>query len=106
MKLFKSALGQVMEQTRRKPFLIEIQIFFADAVRIMNDHPQTILSDQPNDFYPITPSSFLGQQLAPNTLLCGLHNQGDLCKDYLYNSTLAHRFWLLCRKSYISSFQG
>ena len=105
-KLFKSALGRVMEQTRRKPFPIEIQIFFADAVRIVNDRPLTILSDQPNDFCPITPSSFLGQQLAPNTLPYGLHNQGDLRKDYSYNSTLAHGFWLLCMKSYLPSLQS
>ena len=72
----------------------------------MNNRLLTTLSDQPNDLRPITPSSFLGQHLAPNTLLCGLHDQGDLRNDYLYNSTLAHRFWLLWMKSYLPSLQG
>ena len=106
VKLFKTALGRVMEQTRRKPSLIELQTFFTDAVRIVNDRPLTTLSDQPNDLCPITPSSFLGQHLAPNTPLCWLHDQGDLRNDYLYNSTLAHRFWLLWMKSYLPSLQG
>ena len=106
VKLFKTALGRVMEQTRRKPSLIELQTFFTDAVRIANDRPLTTLSDQPNDLCPITPSSFLGQHLAPNSPLCGLHDQGDLRNDYLYNSTLAHRFWLLWMKSYLPSLQG
>ena len=74
-------------------------------LRIVNDRPLTTLSDQPNDLCPITPSSFLGQQLAANALLCGLHDQGDLHKDYSYNSTLAHRFWLLWMKSYLPSLQ-
>ena len=106
VKLFKTALGRVMEQTRRKPSLIELQTFFTDAVRIVNDRPLTTLSDQPNDLCPITPSSFLGQQLAPYIPLCGLHDQGDIRNNYLYSSTLAHRFWLLWMKSYLPSLQG
>ena len=106
VKLFKTALGRDMEQTRRKPSLIELQTFFTDAVRIVNDRPLTTLSDQPNNLCPITPSSFLGQHLAPNTPLCGLRDQGDLRKDYLYNSTPAHRFFLLWMKSYLPSLQG
>ena len=92
VKLFKTALGRVVEQTHRKPSLIELQTFFTDAVRIVNDRPLTILSDQPNDLYPSTPSSFFGQQLAPYTSLCWLHDQGDLRNNYLYNSMLAHCF--------------
>ena len=106
VKLFKTVLDQVMEETRRKPSLIELQTFFTDAVEIVNDRPLTTLSDQPNDLRPITPSFFLGQHLAPNTPLCGLHDQGDFRNDYLYNSTLAHRFWLLWMKSYLPSLQG
>jgi len=60
VKLFKNTLGRVMEQTRRKHNLIELQTFFLDAVRIVNDRPFTALSGQPNDLCPITPSSFLG----------------------------------------------
>ena len=77
VKLFKTALGRVTEQTRRKPSQIDLRTFFTDAVRIVNDCPLTTLSDQPNTLRPIIPSSFLGQQLAPNTPLCGLHDQGD-----------------------------
>ena len=49
VKLFKTFLGRVMEQTRRKPSLIELQTFFTDAVRIVRDLPLTALSDQPTD---------------------------------------------------------
>ena len=69
VKLFKTAMSRVMEQTRRRPSLIELQTFFTDAIRIVNDCPLTTLSDQPNDLCLITPSSFLGQQLAPYTPL-------------------------------------
>ena len=101
VKLFKNALSHVLENSRRRPSLIELQTFVSDSVRIVNDRPLTTHSDQPNDLSPITPSSFLGQQLSPNTPLCGLHDQGDLRKDYLYNATLAHRFWLGWMKSYL-----
>ena len=106
VKLFKNALSHVLENSRRRPSLIELQTFVSDSVRIVNDRPLTTLSDQPNDLSPITPSSFLGQQLSPNTPLCGLHDQGDLRKDYLYNATLAHRFWLGWMKSYLPTLQG
>ena len=76
VKLFKTSLGWVMEQTRRKPSLIELQTFFTDAVRIVNDRPLTTLNDQPYDLCPITPSPFLGQHLAPNTPVYGLHDSG------------------------------
>ena len=74
------------------PSLIELQTFFSDAVRIVNDRPLTTLSDQPKDLAPISPSSFLGQELAPNMLLGECHDTGDLHRDYLYNSNLDHRF--------------
>ena len=45
VKLFKDALVRVLEQTRRKPTSIELQIFFSDAVRIVNDRPLTTPSD-------------------------------------------------------------
>ena len=100
VKLFKNALSHVLENSRRRPSLI------SDSVRIVNDRPLTTLSDQPDDLSPITPSSFLGQQLSPNTPLCGLHDQDDLRKDYLYNATLAHRFWLGWMISYLPTLQG
>ena len=106
VKLFKTALHRVLQNTRRMPSLIELQTFFSDAVRIVNDRPLTTLSDQPNDLAPISPSSFLGQELAPNTPLGECHDTGDLCRDYLYNSNLAHRFWLGWMQSYLPSLQG
>ena len=75
-------------------------------MRIVNDRPLTTVNDQPNDLSPITPSSFLGQNLSPNTPICGFHDKGDLRKDFLNNVTLAHRFCLLWRKSYVTSLQG
>ena len=106
VKLFKKALNQTIESIRRTPNLIELQTFTFDAVRIVNDRPLTTVSDQPNDLTPITPSSFLEQSLSPNTPVCGFHDKGDIRKDFLYNATLAHRFWLNWMKSYILSSQG
>ena len=106
VKLFKSSLGRVMGEARREPSLIELQTFVSDAVRIVNDRPLTALSDKPNDLAPITPSSFLGQQLAPYTPISAFHDRGDLRRDYLYNSTLAHKFWLSWIKGYLPTLQG
>ena len=92
VKLFKSSLSKVLFDARRKPSLIELQTFFSDAVRIVNDQPITTPSDQPNDLCPIIPSSFLGQHLALNTPICDVHDKGDLRKDYVCNSSLAQRF--------------
>ena len=106
VKLFKSALYRVLQSTRRMPTLIELQTFFSDAVRIVNDRPLTTLSDHPNDLLPISPSSFLGQELAPNTPVGQYHDKADLRKDFLYNSNLAHRFWLGWMKSYLPELTG
>ena len=59
VKLFKTALCQVIGRARRKPTLIELQTYASDAARIVNDRPPTTLSDQPNDLLVITPSCFL-----------------------------------------------
>ena len=67
VKLFKKGLNQSIESIRRTPTLIELQTFTNDAVRIINDRPLTTVSDQPNHLAPITPSSFVGQSLSPNT---------------------------------------
>ena len=58
------------------PSLIEIQTFTSDAVRIVNDRPLTSLDDKSNVLAVITPSSFLGQGLAPNTHLSAFHDGG------------------------------
>jgi len=58
-------------------------------VRIVNDRPLTTVSSHPNDLNPISPSSFLGQQLAPNTPVSAFNERGDLRRDYVYNTTLA-----------------
>ena len=106
VKLFKTALRLVIGRARRKPTLIELQTYASDAVRIVNDRPLTTLSDQPNDLLVITPSCFLGQKLAPNTPVGTLHEKGDLRRDYMYNSTLAHQFRLIWIKGYLTSLQG
>ena len=106
VKLFKRALNKTIDTTRRMPSLFELQTFFIDSVRIVNDRPITTVSDRKNDLTTITPSSFLGQYLSPNTPLCGFHDKGDIRKDFLYNATLAHRFWLSWMKAYIPSLQG
>ena len=77
----------------------------SDAVRIVNDRPLITPSDQPNDLLPVTPC-FLGQKLAPYTRLDTFHDKGDLRRDYPYNSTLAHQFWLSWAKSYLINLQG
>ena len=94
VKFFKKALTSVIGEARRKPSLIELQTFTLDAMRIVNDRPLTTSSCEPNDLVPIIPSSFLSQNLAPNTPLSAFYDRGDLRKDFTYNSTLAHRFWL------------
>ena len=106
VKLFKTALNKVLSDTRRMPTLIELQTFTSDAVRIVNDRPLTALDDHPNDLSPLTPSSFLGQQLAPNTPVGTYHNKGDLRKDFLYNANLGHRFWLTWMTGYLPTLQG
>ena len=65
-----------------------------------------MLSDQPNDFLPITPSCFLGQGLTPNTPLSAFHKKGDLRRDYTYHATLAHKFWPSWVKGYLTNLQG
>ena len=87
-------------------FSLSCKPFFSDAVRIVNDRPLTTLRDQPNDLAPISPSSFLRQELAPNTPMGECDDTGGLRRDYLYNSTLAHRFWLGWMQSYLLSLQG
>ena len=85
VKIFKSALNKTLENSRRTPNLIELQTFFLDAVRIVNDRPLTSVSDQPNDLSPITPSSFLGQHLSPNTPLRGYMIR-EICEGIFYTT--------------------
>ena len=106
VKLFKNVLERVIGEARRKPLLIELQIFVSDAVRNVNDRPLTSVSSHPNDLLPISPFSFLGQQLAPYTLINALHDWGDLRRDYLYNVTLANKFWESWFKGYLPTLQG
>ena len=106
VKLFKNALGRVLQDVRRRPSLIELQTFVSDAVRIVNDRPLTTVSSHPNDLAPISPSSFLGQRLAPNTPLSAFHDQGDLRRDYQFNVHLAHKFWISWMKGYLPTLQG
>ena len=106
VKLIKRALVQVMGEARRKPSLIELLTFVSDAIRIVKDRPLTALSDEPNDLKPLTPSCFLGQHLAPNTPVSAFHDRGDLRNDYLYNATLAQKFWDCWMKSYLPTLQG
>ena len=90
VKLLKNALCRILYDTRRLPFLIELQRFasylFAFSMVALVLH----LSNQPNDFSPVTPSSFLGQNLAPNTPVDSFHDKGDFRKDFIYNATWLH----------------
>ena len=95
-----------MENACRSPIFIELQTFFVNAVRIVNDRPLTTVSNQPNGMLPITPSCFLGQHLSPNTPLCGVHNNRDLRMNFLCNCTFASLLWSSWIKSYISILQG
>ena len=69
VKLFKTALGQVIGRARRKPTLIELQIYASDDVRIVNDRPLITLSDQPNDLLVILHHVFLGSKYSGGNLL-------------------------------------
>ena len=55
---------------------------------------------------PISPSSFLGQQLAPHTPISAFHDRGDLRRDYVYNVTLAQKFWQSWIEGYLPTLQG
>ena len=68
--------------------------------------PLTSLSSEPNDLTALSPSSFLGQQLAPYTPLSSFHDEDDLRRDFRYNTTLANKFWLSWFKGYLSTLQG
>ena len=99
VKLFKIALFRVLKNTRR------LQTYFSNAVRIVNDRPLTTLSDvrivndrplttlsdTPDDLKPLSPSSFLGQELALNTPVGGFYKKENLRSNYLYSADLAHR---------------
>ena len=106
VKLFKKALYAVLDEIRRMPTLIKLQTFTSDAVRIVNDRPLTSLSSEPNDLAALSPSSFLGLQLAPYTPLSSFHDEDDLCWDFRYNMILANKFWLSWFKGYLPTLQG
>ena len=106
VKLFKNSLSKILFDAHRKPSLIALQTFFSDSVRVVDDLPLTTPSDQPNDLCPITPSSFLGQHLAPNTPICDVHDKGDLRKDCVHSSKLAQRFWRSWIKGCLPTLQG
>ena len=106
VKLFKNALSRVMVEIRRKPSLIKLQIFFSDALRIVNDRPLTSVSCEPNDLTAISPSSILGQQLSPNTPLSAFHGHEELRRDYQYNVALAHKFLQAWIKGYLPTLPG
>ena len=72
----------------------------------VNDRPLTALSDVPNDVSPLTPASFLDQQLAPNTPVGSFDDKGDLRKHFLFNANLSHRFWLTWMTGYLPTLQG
>ena len=106
VKLFKNALGRGIGEARRKPSLMELQTFVSDAVRIVNDRPLISLTSHPDELLPISPSSFLGQQLAPNISISAFHDRGGLRRDYLYNVTLANKFWKSWFNGYLPTLQG
>ena len=69
VELFKAALHRVLHNTRRiLPSIIELQTFFSDAVRIVNDCPLTTLSDQPCDLVPNSSASRIFEREGPGNL--------------------------------------
>ena len=58
-----------------------------------------------NDLLPISPSPFLGQQLAPNTPISAFYDRGDLRRDYLHNVTLANKIRKSWFKGYLPTLQ-
>ena len=106
VKLFKTLLTWVMNEIRRKPSLIELQTFMSDAVRIANNRTLATVSNKPNDLVPLCPSSFLGKQLAPYRSVGTFHDRVDLRRDYLYNATLAQRFWESWSEGYLPTLQN
>ena len=95
-----------MGEVRRRSNSIQLQTFFSDAVRIVHERPLTSVSSKPNDMAPLTPSCFSGEQLSPYTPISAFHDWEDLRQDYLYNSTLTHKFWLLWMQGYLPTLQG
>ena len=75
-------------------------------MHIVNDRPLKSLCDKPNDLAVITSSSFLGQGLALSTPLSAFHDRVDLRRDFLYNKTLAYKFWLCWMQGYLPTLQG
>ena len=94
-------MNRVMGEVRRRPNLIQLQTFFSDTVRFVNKRPLTSVNSEPNDLAPLTPSCFRGQQLSLYTPISAFHDREDLRQDYLFNSSLAHKFWLLWMQSYL-----
>ena len=88
----QKCVGEGHWEAHRKPLLIKLQTFVSDAERIVNDRPLTSVISHPKDLLPISPSSFLGQQLAANTPISAFHDREDLRGDKLYNVTLANKF--------------
>ena len=106
VKLFKSALSRVIGDARRKPSFIKLQTFVSGAVRVVNDRPLTSVSCAPNDLTPFSRSLFLGQQLSPNTTKTAFHDRRHPRRDYVYNVTLAQKFWQSWIEDYLSTLQG
>ena len=74
-------------------------------MRRVNNRSLITPSNQSDDLFPITPPSFLKQHLAPNSPFCDVHDKGNLCRDYVFDSTLAHRFWLQWIGGYLPTLQ-
>ena len=88
VKLLKTALQRLLHNTRRMPSLIELQAFFSDELRIVNDRRLNTLCDQPNDLAPIFLLSFLRQELAPNKPMGECHETEDFRRDSTLLSTI------------------
>ena len=83
---------RVLENTHRLPILIELQTYFSDAVRVVNDRPLTTLSDSPNNLKPISPAFFLGEEVTPNSRMGEFQEKGVFRKNYVYFVNLANCF--------------
>ena len=92
-KQVKRILQKTLETATHKPSLMELITFCSNAVRVVNERPLTVLSDDPRDFAVVTPASLFTSAFDPYTPLGRAHDRDHLRRDYRFNVALADRFW-------------
>ncbi|XP_039617649.1 uncharacterized protein LOC120534260 [Polypterus senegalus] len=80
--------------------------FMAEVMAIMNARPLTLMSDDPEDPQPLTPSTLLTQKIGLIEAPPGDFNTKDLYKRHWRQvQCLANVFWDKWRKQYLSTLQ-